>query len=127
MPASRVVLALIAILPLTVIPPVAVVLVVMVGVPVEEENVRLLKVQAVVPATEVPKFLLAATFWVKVLVVVILITPQVAPQATLPLTVTLAVPLDVSKVPLVMVRSLVTVTVFVNGLHAPPEPLKVRL
>jgi len=80
-----------------------------------------------VPATDVPKFLFAATFCVNVLVAVMLMVPQLAPHWTFPLTVTLAVPLTVSKVPAVIVKSLVTVTVLVSGLHSPPEPLKVRL
>ena len=110
--------------PFTIIWPVAMLAVVIVKFPIEEfSKLRLLNVQLVEPDV-VPKFLSNAALCVKVLVVKLMMP---AVPATLPLTVTSAEPFELSKVPAVIVKSLVTVTVLVNGLHTPPEPLKVRL
>ena len=66
LPGSNVVLAPMVRLVLASMVPVPVELVVNVGVPAELVRVRLLNVQLVATATLVPKFLLVATFWVKV-------------------------------------------------------------
>lgn len=77
--------------------------------------------------TLVPKFLPAATDWVKLPVPFeVVMVPQVTPQATLPLTVIFKAPLPWSK-PLVIVRSPAAVRLLVVGFQVPPLPSKVRL